>query len=58
VPQALSDIVMRCLIKAPGERYGRGFDLADALIAFLRSTTDATATRTSLAARLASLSPQ
>ena len=56
VPQALSDIVMRCLAKSPAERYARGFDLADALIAFLRSTTDATATRTSLAARLASLS--
>jgi len=58
VPQALSDIVMRCLSKAPSERFNRGFELADALIGYLRSTNDATATRTSLAARLASLSPQ
>src|SRR5262252_3018685 len=57
VPRLLSDIVMRCLSKAPGDRYGRGFELADALIAFLRSASDTTATRTSLAARLASLSP-
>jgi serine/threonine-protein kinase len=56
VPPALSEIVMRCLSKAPGERFGRGFELADALIAFLRSTPDAPSTRTSLAARLASLS--
>jgi serine/threonine-protein kinase len=41
VPQALSDIVMRCLTKAPAGRYARGFELADALIAFLRSVPDA-----------------
>jgi eukaryotic-like serine/threonine-protein kinase len=58
VPPALSEIVMRCLAKAPGDRYGRGFELADALITFLRSASDTPATRTSLAARLASLSPQ
>jgi hypothetical protein len=32
---------MRCLNKAPASRYGRGFELADALIAFLRSVPDA-----------------
>jgi serine/threonine-protein kinase len=58
VPQTLSDIVMRCLSKSPGDRYARGFELADALIAFLRTLSDAPATRMSLAARLASLSPQ
>src|SRR5215813_5346278 len=58
VPQGISDIVMRCLSKTPGDRYARGYDLADALITFLRSAADTTATRTSLAARLASLSPQ
>jgi len=41
VPQVLSDIVMRCLTKSPAGRYARGFELADALIAFLRSTPDA-----------------
>jgi len=57
VPQALSEIVMRCLAKAPAERYARGFDLADALIAFLRSIPDPAAVRTSITARRASLSP-
>src|SRR5256886_4797848 len=37
VPMAISDIVMRCLAKAPGDRYARGYDLADALIGFLKS---------------------
>ena len=41
MPQVLSDIVMRCLNKSPAGRYGRGFELADALIAFLRSMPDA-----------------
>jgi serine/threonine-protein kinase len=40
VPHALSAIVMRCLSKAPGDRYARGHDLADALIAYLRSSPD------------------
>jgi hypothetical protein len=31
----LSDIVMRCLEKAPADRYARGTALADALLAFL-----------------------
>ena len=35
VPPALGAIVMRCLAKSPAERYQRGHDLADALIAFL-----------------------
>jgi serine/threonine protein kinase len=33
VPSALSAIVLRCLAKAPGDRYDRGFELADALLA-------------------------
>jgi serine/threonine protein kinase len=41
VPAALSEIVMRCLNKAPGLRYARGHDVADALIAFLRDLPDA-----------------
>jgi serine/threonine-protein kinase len=35
IPPALNEIVMKCLIKAPGERYARANDLADALVAFL-----------------------
>jgi serine/threonine protein kinase len=42
VPAALSEIVMRCLAKLPGDRYARGYDLADALIEFLRTAPQAT----------------
>src|SRR5918999_770775 len=35
VPAGMAQIVMRCLAKNAGERYQRGNDLADALIAFL-----------------------
>src|SRR5918911_1340827 len=34
-PKGLSDIVMRCLAKNPADRYQRGHDLADALLAFV-----------------------
>ena len=37
----LSAIVMRCLAKNPADRFARGADLADALIAFLSSDPDA-----------------
>jgi serine/threonine protein kinase len=58
VPAVLSDIVMRCLAKLPASRYARGYDLADALIAFLRSTPDsAPAYRSASMARRSSLSP-
>jgi serine/threonine protein kinase len=45
VPAALSDIVMRCLAKNPAERYARGNDLADALLAWLANDPDARHTR-------------
>ncbi|HEY2065408.1 MAG TPA: serine/threonine-protein kinase [Gemmatimonadaceae bacterium] len=35
LPAALSEVVMRCLEKAPADRYPRGTALADALLAFL-----------------------
>jgi eukaryotic-like serine/threonine-protein kinase len=37
IPQAMSDIVMKCLAKAPASRYTRGYELADALLGFLRT---------------------
>ena len=37
IPQALADIVMRCLAKSPSDRYARANDLADALIGVLPS---------------------
>jgi serine/threonine protein kinase len=36
VPAELSAIVMKCLTKSAEERYQTGFQLADALLAFLR----------------------
>ena len=35
VPQALSNVVMRCLAKNPAARYQRGNEVADALIQYL-----------------------
>ena len=35
IPAELNEIVMKCLLKAPGDRYARANDLADALVAFL-----------------------
>jgi serine/threonine-protein kinase len=35
VPAALNAIIMRLLSKSPGDRYQRGHDLADALLAYL-----------------------
>ena len=58
VPAELSDIVMRCLGKAPATRFARGYDLADALIAFIRGLPDAAvALRSVSAVHRPSLSP-
>ncbi|HEY4217395.1 MAG TPA: serine/threonine-protein kinase [Gemmatimonadaceae bacterium] len=58
IPAALSEIVMRCLAKAPETRYARGYDLADALIAFLRAAPDAVPSyRSAVMARRTHLSP-
>jgi serine/threonine protein kinase len=52
IPAALSDIVMRCLTKAPPGRYARANDLADALIGYLSAAPDAApALRTAVGAR-------
>ena len=45
LPDALVDVVMRCLSKAPDDRYARGDALADALLAYLATSDDATAAR-------------
>jgi serine/threonine protein kinase len=37
-PEALAGIVMRCLAKAAADRYARGHELADALLAFLNES--------------------
>jgi serine/threonine protein kinase len=42
VPEPLAAIVMRCLEKSAADRYERGTALADALIAFLSRSDDAT----------------
>jgi serine/threonine-protein kinase len=41
IPEVLSDIVMRCLSKRTEERYARGNELADALLAFLGNDPEA-----------------
>jgi serine/threonine protein kinase len=43
IPAVLSEIVMRCLAKQPTTRYARGYELADALLGFLRTVPDAPA---------------
>jgi serine/threonine-protein kinase len=45
LPGGLVDVVMRCLVKPVDERYARGDDLADALLAFLATSEDAIASR-------------
>ena len=45
LPEALVDVVMRCLAKPIDERYERGDMLADALLAYLSGTEDAAASR-------------
>jgi serine/threonine-protein kinase len=42
-PPALAEITMKCLQKHPADRYQRGQDLADALIAYLNVTADGSA---------------
>ena len=37
MPAELSSIIMRCLAKSAADRYQTGFDLADALLGFLRA---------------------
>ena len=49
VPQALADVVMQCLEKAPEDRYPRGIALADALLAYLARSENGSASHRSAA---------
>jgi serine/threonine protein kinase len=56
-PPGLADIIMKCLAKAPDDRYQRGTELADALIGFLAQAGAHNATRLSWLARRTSGEP-
>ena len=56
-PQALAAIIMRCLEKKPDDRFQRGNDLADALLAFLSEQHAPIDTRSSWLARLSGSAP-
>ena len=56
-PMPLSAIIMKCLAKSPAERYQRGYELADALIAYLGTLPAADAPRAAWLSRHSSLSP-
>ncbi|CAN5904810.1 hypothetical protein BH11GEM2_BH11GEM2_34690 [soil metagenome] len=45
LPEALVEIVMRCLVKSPDDRYARGDALADALLGYLATADDAASPR-------------
>ena len=57
IPTLLSDIVMKCLSKQPSERYDRGFDLSDALMAFLSEHGAPAELRMARAARRIGITP-
>ena len=56
-PPALAAIIMRCLEKKPDDRYQRGNDVADALLAFLNEQHAPVDTRSSWLARLSGSAP-
>jgi serine/threonine-protein kinase len=57
VPSDLAAIVMRCLQKRPDDRYARGHDLADALLATLAAPEAADAARATRLVRAADPAP-
>ncbi len=50
-PPALGAVIMKCLAKSPDERFQRGIQLADALIAYLAQAGAPSASRLSWLAR-------
>ncbi|HET7565738.1 MAG TPA: serine/threonine-protein kinase [Gemmatimonadaceae bacterium] len=57
VPTPLAEITMKCLAKLPEERYQRGHELADALIAYLAETESAERYRTAWISRRLGITP-
>jgi serine/threonine-protein kinase len=57
VPSALAQIVMRCLAKVPAERYQRGDELTDALLAYLAASGSAAELRAGRLARRLGITP-
>ena len=58
VPSALSSIVMKCLAKPAIDRYDRGFELADALLAFLAGSGSPSDLRSARSARQPGVTPR
>ncbi len=58
IPSALSAVVMKCLAKPAADRYDRGFELADALVAFLSSHGAPADLRSARSARQIGLTPR
>jgi serine/threonine-protein kinase len=56
-PPALAAITMKCLAKAPADRFQRGNDLADALIAYLSQTAGGDALRNAWLSRRLGITP-
>jgi len=56
-PPALAAITMKCLSKAPADRFQRGNDLADALIAYLSQNAGADALRNAWLSRRLGITP-
>jgi eukaryotic-like serine/threonine-protein kinase len=56
-PPALAAITMKCLAKSPAERFQRGNDLSDALIAYLSQTTGGDALRNAWLSRRLGITP-
>jgi serine/threonine-protein kinase len=57
VPVALAEITMKCLAKQADERYQRGYELADALIAYLADSQSPDSYRAAWLSRRLGITP-